>query len=87
MGLLSNIVSAGDYKNADIKVKGLRNDKVILVKRGLLGKDEVKLDKSTVDHITVVTQAYQKNQVEVYFKNDEPIKINHIENAFDFYAR
>jgi putative endonuclease len=25
--------------------------------------------------------------VEVYFKNDEPIKINHIENAFDFYAR
>ena len=69
MGIACNNVIAGDYKNGDIKLKGLRNDKVVLIKKGLLGKDEIVLNKSTVDHIVVVNRQYQQNGVEIYFKN------------------
>ena len=48
MGVACNNVIGGDYQNGDIKVKGLRADKIILVTHGLLGKKEVPIDKSTV---------------------------------------
>ena len=38
MGVACNNVIGGDYKNGDIKVKGLRADKIVLVVHGLLGK-------------------------------------------------
>ena len=46
MGVGCNNVIGGDYKNGDIKVKGLRADKMILVTHGLLGKKEIPIDKS-----------------------------------------
>ena len=69
MGLMGNIVSAGDYKNADIKLKGIKGDKVVLVKKGLLGKEEIRLDKSTIARVEIKVQQYQQNQVEVEFRN------------------
>lgn len=38
MGIVYNNVIAGDYKNGDIKLKGLRCDKIVLIHRGFLGK-------------------------------------------------
>lgn len=69
MGVACNNVISGDYKNGDIKLKGLRNDKVILVQRGLIGKTEIELNKSTVERINVINRQYQQNGVEIYFKN------------------
>ncbi|ADL53681.1 hypothetical protein [Clostridium cellulovorans] len=69
MGIACNNVISGDYKNGDIKLKGLKNDKIVLIHKGLLGKTEIELNKSTVDRIVVVNQQYQQNGVEIYFKN------------------
>ena len=69
MGVACNNVISGDYKNGDIKLKGLRNDKVILVQRRLIGKTEIELNKSTVERINVINRQYQQNGVEIYFKN------------------
>lgn len=69
MGILCNNVIAGDYKNGDIKCKGLRSDKVVLIHRGLLGKTEIQINPSTVTKFEVNTQQYQQNNVTIYFKN------------------
>ena len=53
MGVACNNVIGGDYQNGDIKVKGLRADKIILVTHGLLGKKEVPIDKSTVSQFQI----------------------------------
>ena len=55
--------------NGDIKVKGLRADKMILVTHGLLGKKEIPIDKSTVSKFQINTQQYQQNNVTIYFKD------------------
>ena len=69
MGVGCNNVIGGDYKNGDIKVKGLRADKMILVTHGLLGKKEIPIDKSTVSKFQINTQQYQQNNVTIYFKD------------------
>lgn len=69
MGVACNNVIGGDYKNGDIKVKGLRADKMILVTHGLLGKKEIPIDKSTVSKFQINTQQYQQNNVTIYFKD------------------
>ena len=69
MGVACNNVIGGDYKNGDIKVKGLRADKIILVTHGLLGKKEIPIDKSTVSKFQINTQQYQQNNVTIYFKD------------------
>lgn len=69
MGVACNNVIGGDYKNGDIKVKGLRADKIILVTHGLLGKKEIPIDKSTVSQFQINTQQYQQNNVTIYFKD------------------
>lgn len=76
MGIICNNVISGDYKNGDIKLKGLRCDKVVLIKKGLLGKSEVILDKKTIDHIVVVNRQYQQNGVEIYFKDGKKSMVN-----------
>ncbi len=58
MGVACNNVIGGDYKNGDIKVKGLRADKIVLVVHGLLGKKEIPVDKSTVSKFEINTQQY-----------------------------
>lgn len=69
MGVACNNVIGGDYKNGDIKVKGLRADKIVLVVHGLLGKKEIPVDKSTVSKFEINTQQYQQNNVTIYFKD------------------
>lgn len=73
MGLITNLVTAGDYKNANIKVKGMKNDKVFLIHKSLLGKQEIRLDKSTVADMETKSQsnnlAGSEYQVEIRFKN------------------
>lgn len=69
MGVACNNVIGGDYKNGDIKVKGLRADKIVLVAHGLLGKKEIPLDKSTMSKFEINTQQYQQNNVTIYFKD------------------
>lgn len=69
MGVACNNVIGGDYKNGDIKVKGLRADKIVLVVHGLLGKKEIPVDKSTVSKFEINTQQYQQNNVTICFKD------------------
>ncbi len=73
MGLITDLVTAGDYKNADIKVKGMRNDKVFLIHKSLFGKQEIRLDKTTLVNVEVKSQsnhlAGSEYQVELQFKN------------------
>lgn len=76
MGIFTNRVIAGDYKDADIKLKGLTN-KVILKKKGLLTKTEFFIDKRVVDHMELVDKSQtafdfvgtQTIQAAIYFKN------------------
>lgn len=69
MGIACNNVIGGDYKNGDIKVKGIRADKLVLITHGLLGKKEVSLDKSTVSKFEINLQQYQQNNITIYFKD------------------
>lgn len=69
MGIACNNILAGDYKNGDIKLKGFRNDKIVLIHRGLFGKTEIEINKNTVERIVVINQQYQQNGIEIYFKN------------------
>lgn len=69
MGIACNNVLSGDYKNGDLNLKGFRNDKIVLIHRGLLGKTEIEINKKTVERINVVNRQYQQNCVEIYFKN------------------
>ena len=69
MGIACNNILSGDYKNGDIKLKGLRSDKIVLIHRGLLGKTEIELNKNTVERINIVNRQSQQNGVEIYFKN------------------
>lgn len=76
MALTTNLVTAGEYKNGDIKIKGF-NNRVVIITRGLLGKTDHVLDKTTVDHIEVMDKAQgltnfvgmQHYQVAIYYKN------------------
>lgn len=73
MGLIRNIITAGDYKGASIKYKAL-SEKVFLENKSLLGgKETVKLDKSTIRKIEVVGKSQNgvvtDYQVTIYFKN------------------
>ena len=69
MGVMGNTVLSGDYKNGDIKVSGLRANKIVLVFRGLLGKKEIPIDKTTVIKFEINRQQYQQNNISLYFKD------------------
>ena len=56
MGILRNLVTAGDYKGADIEIKGVFKKKAHLVTRGLFKKD-IELNNKTVDHIELVDKS------------------------------
>lgn len=56
MCVACNNVIGGDYKNGDIKIKGLRADKIFLVTHGLFGKKEISIDKSTVSRFEINNQ-------------------------------
>ena len=55
------------------------------------------VDKAKRERIIATSKSFLKNYkldrqprfdiVEVYFKGDEPDRVNHIENAFDFYGK
>ncbi len=55
------------------------------------------VDTAKRNKIIATSQLFLKNSkidkqprydiVEVYFKNNEPVRVNHIEGAFDFYAK
>ena len=74
MGILTNMVTEGAYKDRDVRIKGLGR-KVVLVSR-FLGLEQV-LDKKTVDHIELLDKAQgvldfvgmNHYLVAVYFKN------------------
>lgn len=73
MGLITDKITAGEYKGSDIKVKGFKNDKVLLIHKSILGKKEIRLDKSSVVSVNVQSQsnnlAGSEYQVEIIFKN------------------
>lgn len=73
MGVLVNCVTAGDYKGADIKAKGMKSDKPVLIKKGLLGKTEILLDKSSVQNIEEISKQDSVGstitQIAINFKN------------------
>ena len=74
MGITTNLITAGDYKNGDIKIKGF-GKKVVIVSK-FLGIEHP-LDKNTVDHIELLDKAQgltnfvgmKHYQVAIYFKN------------------
>lgn len=72
MGVLMNTVESGDYKGGDIKLKGFSNKPTLVVK-SLFGKNEIRLDKSTVaDYSIISTQESVGSTVfrsKVQFKN------------------
>lgn len=75
MGIVNNRVNAGDYKDANIKIKGFGN-KVVLIKYGFITK-KIELNKKTVDHIELIDKSQtvfralglQTCQVAIYFKD------------------
>ena len=69
MGLVTNMIKAGDYKNGDIKLKGLKSDKPTLICRGLLGKTEIPLGKNTIKEINHTTVSHAEHQLEIIWKN------------------
>ncbi|BDZ84199.1 hypothetical protein Lac2_23330 [Claveliimonas bilis] len=73
MGIIRNIVIAGDYKGANIKYKAF-SEKIILESKGFLGgKDTIELDKKSVRKVEVMSKAQTgvvtDYQVTIYFKN------------------
>ena len=56
MGILRNLVTAGDYKGADIKVKGTIFPKAHLITQGLFSKDIV-LNKQSVERIELIDKS------------------------------
>lgn len=76
MGVISNRITAGDYKDADIKLKGF-GKQVVLVKTGLFKDTKIILNKDTVDHIELIDKSQsmfdfigaQTAQVKIYFKD------------------
>lgn len=76
MGLMINRVSAGDYKDADLKLKGFSN-KVMLIKKGFLKNTEIEINKKTVDHMELIDKSQtafdfvgtQTIQAALYFKD------------------
>lgn len=76
MGLTTNLITAGEYKNGDLKIKGW-SQKVVIINRSIFGKTEHILDKTTVDHIELIDKAQgvtnfvgmQHYQVAIYYKN------------------
>lgn len=74
MGWITNRVTAGDYKDADIKIK---HGKPRLIKKGILITTDIELNKKTIDHIELVDKTQtvfdfvgtQTAQVAIYFKN------------------
>ena len=73
MGILNDCVIAGDYKNGNFKIKGFKQEKVVLEYRTMLGKSEIKLDKKTVESIAIKKQENNMftsfYQVEIIFNN------------------
>lgn len=73
MGWWIDNVTAGDYKGANIKVKGLKNDKVILIHKTILGKKKILLNKNSVETVNVKNQSNSVGtsefQVEIILKN------------------
>ena len=86
MGLMVDNVIAGDYKGANIKVKGLKNDKLILIHKTFLGKKEITLNKNTVDMVNVKSQSTvvgtSNFQVEIIFKNGKKSLVELSEYAY-----
>lgn len=76
MGLTTNLITAGEYKNGDLKIKGF-GKKLVIVTTSFFGKKEHILDKTTVDHIELIDKAQgytsfvgmQHYQVAIYYKN------------------
>lgn len=76
MGLLRDVVTAGDYKNADIKIKGLFNPKAHLITRSLFSKD-IELNKKSVERIELIDKSQrgldfvgtQTVQAVIHFRN------------------
>lgn len=73
MGIIRNIVTAGDYKGANIKYKAF-SEKIILESKGFFGgKDTIELDKKSVRKVEVMSKAQTgvvtDYQVTIYFKN------------------
>ena len=73
MGLIRNIVTAGDYKGANIKYKAF-SEKIILENKGFLsGKETIELDKKTIRKVEVMSKSQTgvvtDYQVTIYFKN------------------
>ena len=77
MGIIRNYVTAGDYKGADIVLKGVIKKKAHLVTRGLFKKD-IELNNKTVDHIELV----DKSQLALDFVGTQTVQaIIHFRNG------
>lgn len=89
MGLLRDVVTAGDYKNADIKIKGLFNPKAHLITRSLFSKD-IELNKKSVERIELIDKSQrgldfvgtQTVQAVIHFRNGKKawfcLRLKHI---------
>ena len=52
MDFVTNKITAGDYKNSDIILKGIQADEPVLVRKGFLNKKEIPMDKTTIKFLT-----------------------------------
>lgn len=76
MGMVTNRVTAGDYKDANIKLKNF-GKRLVMIKSGLLITKEIELSKKTIDHVELIDKSQsmfdyvgmQTSQVSIYFKN------------------
>lgn len=92
MGIIKNCVTAGDYKGADIVVKGIVKRKAHLITRGLLFQKDIELNKKTVDRIEVIDKSQlaldfvgtQTVQAVIYFKNGKKSMVSLYAETYQF---
>lgn len=73
MGVIRNIVTAGDYKGANIKYKAFSEKIIIESKSFFGGKETIELNEKTVRKLEVInkfqTGVVTDYQVTIYLKN------------------